>query len=64
MNPASIPVVKAVLPKIEFEAAKEFTREILKLRTERQIYEAILKDYKEKISNHFTGDNKGVVKNG
>lgn len=62
MNPASIPVVKAILPKINFEEALKFTEKILGMATEKEIHRALLDDYKENNSNN-SGLKTGELKN-
>jgi len=52
MNPASIPVVKNVLPKIDFEEASKFANKIIKMATEKEITDTLLKDYKKNFANN------------
>ncbi|MBD3216947.1 MAG: phosphoenolpyruvate--protein phosphotransferase [candidate division Zixibacteria bacterium] len=62
MNPASIPVVKGILPKIGFEEALKFSQKILKLTTEKEITETLMKDFKESNLNNSL-NKKGELKN-
>ena len=62
MNPASIPVVKGILPKIGFEEALKFSQKILKLKTEKEILETLIKDFKESNLNNSL-NKKGELKN-
>jgi len=62
MNPASIPVVKAILPKINFEDALKFTEKIMGMATEKEIVNALMEDYKENNSNN-SGLKAGELKN-
>ena len=52
MNPASIPVVKNILPKINFENALKFSRQILKIKTDKEIMDTLLRHYKESIAKN------------
>jgi phosphotransferase system enzyme I (PtsI) len=52
MNPASIPVVKNILPRIDFENALKFAGEILALATDKEIMDALVAEYKETVANN------------
>lgn len=53
MNPASIPVVKNILPRIDFEGALEFAGEILTLKTDKEIMDALVADYRQTALNNI-----------
>jgi signal transduction protein with GAF and PtsI domain len=63
MNPDSIPVVKYLLYKINFEAAMKFARKILKYPTEGEITRNLVEDYDRNFSNNAR-NKKVEVKNG
>ncbi|HDS01356.1 MAG TPA: phosphoenolpyruvate--protein phosphotransferase [candidate division Zixibacteria bacterium] len=62
MNPASIPVVKGVLPKIDFEEALKFAERVLSMASEKEITEILIKDFKESNLNN-SANKKGELRN-
>ena len=53
MNPASIPMVKNILPQIDFENALAFAQQILKIKGHTKIAETLLNDYNDTfVSNN------------
>lgn len=61
MSPASIPVVKSILPQIDFEDALRFAQKVIKLPDDKKIYKLLISDYNDNFANNSGSDKAGKV---